>query len=469
MSLPASNQRSFPLKPIRVSHLVLLAAAAVVPTPAIRAQDTSSPLATPAKVSFSTAQKSFIKSVTGGLQILTAGDVNGDGNTDLIVQGDNGGSNLMGVHLLIGDGKGGFSPVQTTGLPSCYNCAYNTVRLIDLNADGKLDLVLINWGSEYEDAPDGICEKNSGFVTLYLGDGKGDFRQTYSTSLSEVARSNVIADFNNDGKPDFAFYSTLSGAGCYSSTKSLNVLMNNGDGTLGASHSVTIPQSEVSGVVHVAATSPTNGESGTRFDALASGDFNHDGKVDLALIRFDTTTGNFTKIIDVLNGKGNGTFDSGPKYTFAERPIALYAADFNHDGRTDLVVSLFSDSLGKFRIATLYAKQSQGFYWSSATAYKDSYAYLALADFNADGNLDLIVTPGANFYSFTMLTNNGSGGFPSPYNLSIASTGTDTSDPIYSIPLKKGDKPSIIAGTPFNGGSGNAAPAFVVVFTNQSK
>jgi hypothetical protein len=444
----------------RFSHFLVLTAAALIPAAAIQAQ------ATPPKITFSNAQKSAVSSVTGGLQLLAAGDVNGDGNTDLIVLPTNGGSNLSGLQLLLGDGKGGFSLTKTTGLPTCNNCGYSNVQLVDLNADGKLDLVVINWGTLDTDSTGQVCGRGPGSLTLYVGDGKGAFKQSYSTALSEVARSSVIADFNNDGKPDFAFYSTVSGAACYPNAKSLEIFLNNGNGTLGAPHSVAIPQVQGAVAVAAAVAAPTNKESGTMLDDLTSGDFNHDGNVDLALIRFDTTTGNFTKIIDVLNGKGDGTFSGGPIYTFAERPIALAGADFNHDGRTDLVVTLANDAAGTFRIATLLAKQTTGFYWSSATAYKTTYVSLALADFNADGNLDLLSTPGTNYLPFAVFANYGNGSFPAPVTLSVASTGTNTTDPIFAVPLKTGAKPSLIAGTPHNGGTGLPNPAFVIVFAN---
>jgi len=117
----------------------------------------------------------------------------------------------------------------------------------------------------------------------------------------------------------------------------------------------------------------------------------------------------------------------------------------------------------------LLAKQTTGFYWSSATAYKATYGSLALADFNADGNLDLVSTPGTNYSTITVFANYGNGMFPAPTTLSVASTGTNTTDPIFAVPLKTGAKPSLIAGTPHNGGTGSPNAAFVIVFVNQSK
>src|SRR2546426_344161 len=79
-------------------------------------------------------------------------------------------------------------------------------------------------------------------------------------------------------------------------------------------------------------TSPVTYPAGHPY-VVASGDFNGDGRMDLAL-----SGGN--NDIDILLGNGNGTFQNPQNYIFPEVPAVLAAGDFNGDGRIDLIVAL---------------------------------------------------------------------------------------------------------------------------------
>jgi hypothetical protein len=118
-----------------------------------------------------------------------------------------------------------------------------------------------------------------------------------------------VADFNGDGKLDLAV--TFIGGGFIRYTDSGLVLLGNGDGTFG----------EVLPFLGNARVDDPDG--------LVAGDFNGDGKMDLAVIA--SRWGN----VNVLLGNGDGTFVE--KSTFhTGHGRALIAADINGDGHLDL-------------------------------------------------------------------------------------------------------------------------------------
>lgn len=72
---------------------------------------------------------------------------------------------------------------------------------------------------------------------------------------------------------------------------------------------------------------------------MVAGDFNNDGKLDLAIANFGDNT------ITLLLGNGDGTFTfaSGSPYDVGKGPFAITAADFNGDGKLDLAVANLTD------------------------------------------------------------------------------------------------------------------------------
>jgi hypothetical protein len=112
-------------------------------------------------------------------QALCVGDFNGDGKTDVILADATG-----RYYALLGNGNGTFlAPIVTAG------SAGGTLVPVDVNGDGKLDLLSTSYGEAA--------------ITVSLGNGDGSFQPSVFL-LNTTAKQMVTADFNRDGKVDIA-------------------------------------------------------------------------------------------------------------------------------------------------------------------------------------------------------------------------------------------------------------------------
>jgi hypothetical protein len=132
---------------------------------------------------------------------------------------------------------------------------------------------------------------------------------------------------------------------------------------------------------------------------VAVGDFNGDGKLDLAVAN------NYSNSVSVLLGNGNGSFQAAVNYGGVPNAASLTTADLNGDGKLDLVVA---NSLG-YDVAVLLGNGNGTF--QPATTYSTGYEPgLALGDLNGDGKLDLAIADIGEGNVRTLL-GNGHGGF----------------------------------------------------------
>src|SRR5262249_19846839 len=144
-------------------------------------------------------------------------------------------------------------------------------------------------------------------VSVLLGKGDGTFQAHVDFSFSGLAQPNSIltSDFNNDGKPDVV---VVNGSGA-------TVLLGNGDGTLKA---------------------PVNYGSSNFATSVVVGDFNSDGKIDLAVSSYG---GGSNGVVSVMLGKGDGAFFAPIDYASAPSPFSIVTGDFNGDGKLDLATA----------------------------------------------------------------------------------------------------------------------------------
>jgi hypothetical protein len=309
---------------------------------------------------------------------ITSGDFNNDGNVDVALAAS------PGIDLEMGTGHGALGPRTSISLGG--GVASIFVAAADLNHDGNLDLVA---------STSGFAGTNQ--VAVLLGKGTGKFKAPvfYPTGNTSGAGPVVVVDVNGDGKPDLLISSPDG---------SLNVLLGKGKGTFGAA---------------IATTGATTSAS-----YFATGDFNHDGKLDVALNNYAGST------VEVLLGNGDGTFKPALSTSSLSFPQAIVAGDFNKDGKLDLAVA---SGANNGEVAIFLGNGDGTFTGPNIVTYiPGGYAggtsptMITTADVNGDGTLDLLVTLnathvnlGCGFFpdcqeanlGLVVLLGDGSGGF----------------------------------------------------------
>jgi hypothetical protein len=292
-------------------------------------------------------------------------DLNGDGKTDLAV------SLHTGLFVIPGDGKGNFS---STPIRVQLNDTHAPLPLwYDVNGDGKADAVAAYGGNPYSGY--------SGAFEVWLGDGKGDLKKSFSSPLLQgFVTSMAAGDFNNDGKIDFAMI--VDDAYSMHDPHRMFVFLNAGGGNFRLSQVLPV--------------------LGFSQGQMITGDFNRDGKLDLAWLEPQPAGGtNDTFHVYYRYGNGNGTFESVEGFTALNgfRPTTLAAADLNHDGKMDLIVGLRPKVAANGgtvpgalpSIAILLAGPGGVFHQAASVSLPSIPINLSLHDMNGDGLEDLVV------------------------------------------------------------------------------
>ena len=252
-------------------------------------------------------------STVGGF--LVPGDFNSDGKLDLAsanyVSFDQNSRTYTNGNLsvVLGNGDGTFSAAtaHSAGLHPF------SVAVSDFNADGKFDLAVINFGDPYS------SPQINGSATVLLGRGDGSFNPSFNYSAGVASVSGVVGDFNGDGTQDLAVANLGSYYQGSFTNSSVSVLLGKGDGIFQAA---------------------VNYDAGAAPVSLAVADFNGDGKPDLAVANYNSTN------VSVLLGQGDGTFQSPVSFRTGQipqySPGSLALGDFDGDGRVDLAVAVGS-------------------------------------------------------------------------------------------------------------------------------
>jgi hypothetical protein len=307
---------------------------------------------------------------------VVSGDFNGDGNLDLAVAD----SVSNAISVLLGNGDGTFQ--EHVDYPVGW--APGSIVTADFNGNGKLDLAAVN---AYDDS-----------ISVLLGNGDGTFQSQVTYPTATDPSWLATGDFNGDGKLDVA-------SADYGSD-SVSVLLGNGDGTFQ-------PHVEY-------ATGPFP-------ISVAAGSLSGDGILDLAVAN-ENPSG--TGSISVLLGNGDGTFQTHVDYPTAEFTTAVVAGDFNGDNHLDVAVS----NLDSQSLCVLLGRGDGTLQPGLTQPVPGGVAPrgITTADFNDDGRLDLVTgTDNANAVSVSLQTT----AVLSPSSLAFGHQGVGTTSPAQTVTL----------------------------------
>jgi len=347
---------------------------------------------------------------------VAAGDLNGDGKIDLVACAPD---NLRGadtVYVLLGNGNGTFqSPVGYRAEAYPY-----ALTLADLNGDGNLDVAVANAAELYRDATtpgvtvllgagDGTLQRGRSYnyfsanegiaaadfrhdgqmdlaasladgfyasVMVLRGEGNGRFQDVTSYSMPAYPDSAAVADFDGDGKPDLAIAST--------ETPEVSILLGAGKGSF---------------------QKPVNYPAAANPESIATADFNGDGKPDLVM------DNDGLDAVSIMLGNGDGTFQSPVTYPVSNNARLLITGDFNGDHHPDVVTIGWLDSTGT--ISILLGNGDGTLRPATSFSIGTTIHFIAAADFNHDGKLDLAA---CNEFPSTVsvMLGNGDGTFQPP-------------------------------------------------------
>jgi hypothetical protein len=272
---------------------------------------------------------------------IAVGDFNGDGKLDLAVTSTQSGTGYStDVQVLLGNGDGTFRSAISYAVGE----APDSVQTADINHDGKLDIVTASGMNDT--------------VSILLGNGDGTFQPALTLPSPPDPIYVAIADFNHDGKLDIA---TLNLSDSTGSCLCVAVMLGNGDGTFQYPPIIT--------------TLPA-GPFG-----MGIGTFNADGKLDIAVAE---EFGGQSEI-QILLGNGDGTFKLGASYPVGAGPRAVVVADFNGDHNADLAVAE-SGGIG----VGVFLGNGNGTFQPRVDYPANSPLWVAAADLNGDGKIDIV-------------------------------------------------------------------------------
>ena len=239
----------------------------------------------------------------------------------------------------------------------------------DFNGDGRIDIATVNYQNT---------------VSVILGVSNGGFASPVNYSTGSFPFTVIAADLRGNGKIDVVTVNMPNGI---DQPGTVSVLLGNGDGTF---------QTHVD---YSVGDFPTG---------IVAGDFNDDGKTDLAI------TNEFDATVSILYGNGDGTFQQQALVAVGLYPTSIAAGDFNGDGKTDLIASCVGSG-----VVTVLLNDGGGTFTrvdSVTNLISNDRSLVVTGKFDATGKLDAVISSKA-FSQLYLLQGNGDGSFKSPRSL----------------------------------------------------
>lgn len=390
----------------------------------------SNAMGSPTALSFYAAQVTFNQtsypSQANRPRGAAFGDLNGDGKTDVILTHQDSAS----YSVFLGNGLGSFSPLLPTTVFGVIGgqATNNTTRLVDLNGDGKLDLLL---------------GTNSANFHYYLGNGTGLVNQIAQVNFgtSGVVAAQAVADINGDNLPDVITANVnASNIGLFLNTNVTTNLFSGGQ------YQVLNP-----------------GGQPTRVQVA---DLNADGKQDLVAVM--QNSGGPTLAVYFGTGVQTTPFAAASPLNYGnnlanQSPGWFELADVNNDGKLDCLVSDLNTNTVRVFIGNGTATSTFAAPLDPPVAVGSNPQQLALGDWNGDGNLDMVVTNRSS-HNVSVVLGNGDGTFGARQDLASANSPWA----VYALDLN-GDKKTDFAVVNELNTAFSTAPGYLTVYLNTSQ
>jgi hypothetical protein len=322
---------------------------------------------------------------------VALGDFNNDTKLDMISVNHDDDS----ISVFLAYGNGSFANVETYSNGDGSMPMY--VSVADFNNDHKLDIAVVNFGTDS--------------IVLQFGIGDGTFLldDSYSTGDGSQPNTLAIADFNKDGRLDIAVAnpgSNTIGVFLGFGSKPFSRVLLGKTGTNSQPHSVATGDFNNDGLSDIAIANYGTNNVGiylavrnalpdtmltysTGIDSapyfVAVGDFNNDNNSDIAVANFNSDN------VAILRGNGNGSFTIATTYSTEDgsHPCAIAIADFDNNNILDIAVA----NAGTNTILILHGFENGTF--GNEESFPLGYDYrpysIAVADLNQDGWMDLVV------------------------------------------------------------------------------